>query len=77
MHSCPESSAVAKPLRIVRMPEAVHRTGVSRSAIYERLDAHEFPRPVKLSKRAIGFVESEIDQLIENMVRQRDSTERA
>lgn len=48
-------------MRIIRMPEAIKRVGLGRSAIYEAVNAGRFPRPVKLGERAIGFIEEEID----------------
>ena len=50
--------------KILRLPEVKSRTGLSRSTIYVRLADGEFPRPVSLGKRSIGFVESEVDEWI-------------
>lgn len=48
--------------RIVRMPEAQKRTGLSRSAIYAAMACGKFPRNVKLlGARASGWPESTID----------------
>ena len=38
------------------------RTGLSRSKIYVRLDEGRFPQPVSLGGRAVGWVESEVDE---------------
>lgn len=46
--------------RILRLPQAVEATGESRSTIYKRIAEGEFPKPVKLGAKSIGFVEDEI-----------------
>ncbi|MDE2773224.1 MAG: AlpA family transcriptional regulator [Gemmatimonadota bacterium] len=52
------------PVRVLRLPQVLARTGLSRSSIYLRVADGTFPRPVRLGKRAIGWIESEIDQWI-------------
>lgn len=46
---------------ILRLPEVKARTGLSRSSIYLRMTNHEFPRPVSLGGRAVGWVEADIE----------------
>ncbi len=50
------------PGRFLRLPEVIARTGLSRSTIYVRLDERRFPRPVSLGGRAVGWIESEVDE---------------
>ena len=45
---------------ILRRPEVEARTGLSRSTIYAAMTEGDFPRPVKLGARAVGWFESEI-----------------
>lgn len=47
--------------RILRRPEVEARTGLSRSTIYAWMDLNEFPRPVKLGARLVGWKQSDID----------------
>ena len=54
---------------ILRLPDVKARTGLSRSTIYLRLATGDFPRPVSLGARSIGFVESEIDDWIAERIR--------
>lgn len=51
-------------VRIMRLPEVQRRTGLSRSTIYVRLDQGRFPKPVSLGARAVGWIESEVDEWI-------------
>ena len=55
-------------VRFLRLPEVLARTGLSRSTIYVRLEQGRFPRPVSLGDRAVGWVESEIDEWIRNRI---------
>ncbi len=47
---------------ILRIPQTSKKTGLSRSTIYSLLSRGEFPKPIKLSIRTVGFLESEVDQ---------------
>ncbi|HIB83440.1 MAG TPA: AlpA family transcriptional regulator [Chromatiaceae bacterium] len=46
---------------ILRLPAVKVRTGLSRSSIYLRISTDDFPAPISLGGRAIGWVESDID----------------
>ncbi|MGI9522319.1 MAG: helix-turn-helix transcriptional regulator [Hyphomicrobiaceae bacterium] len=54
--------------KILRRPEVEERTGLSRSTIYERMAAGEFPKPLRISKRAVGWPESRIQAWLESRV---------
>ncbi len=56
------------PVRFLRLPEVLSRTGLSRSTIYVRLDQGRFPRPVSLGARAVGWLESEVDEWIRERI---------
>lgn len=51
--------------RIERLPAVIARTGLGRSSIYAAIKRGEFPTPIQLSARAIGFIADEIDAWIE------------
>ena len=60
-------------VRFLRLPEVLERTGLSRSTIYVRLEQGLFPRPVSLGGRAVGWIESEVDEWIsERIAESRD-----
>ncbi len=48
--------------RAMRMPETVKKTGLSRATLYRLAKAKQFPSIVKLSERASGFIESEVNE---------------
>jgi prophage regulatory protein len=49
---------------VLRLPAVQARVGLSRSSIYLRIARNEFPKPISLGARAIGFLESEISSWI-------------
>jgi prophage regulatory protein len=48
-------------VRMLRLPEVVRRTALSRSQIYRLIELGTFPRQVSLSERAAGWVEEDVD----------------
>jgi prophage regulatory protein len=53
---------------ILRLPVVKARTGLSRSTIYLRVSEGTFPKPVSLGGRAVGWVEAEIQQWLEQRI---------
>lgn len=51
--------------RILRLTEVLHRTGLSRSTIYTAQAAGIFPRSVRIGRRSVGWLSSEIDKWLE------------
>ena len=56
------------PARILRFQQVRARTGLSRSTIYRRLAEGAFPDPVQLGARAVGWIESEVDEWIRQRI---------
>ena len=50
--------------KILRLPEVKTRTGIARSTIYKLIAAGDFPPPVSLGARAVGWLESDVNQWI-------------
>ena len=46
--------------KMYRLPEGMNMTGLSRSSIYLRVSTDEFPKPVKIGRRAVGWPEDSI-----------------
>ena len=53
---------------ILRLPAIKTRTGLSRSTIYLRISEGSFPRSISLGGRAVGWIESEIDEWLEQQI---------
>ncbi len=53
---------------ILRLPAVMARTGLSRSAIYLRINQGRFPKSIPLGGRAIGWIEAEIDEWVDQQI---------
>ncbi len=53
---------------ILRLPTVKSRTGLSRSTIYLRISEGGFPKPISLGCRAVGWIESEINEWLNRQV---------
>lgn len=54
--------------RLIRLPEVMNKTGYSKAWIYRLISRGVFPEPIKIGIRARAFIESEIDEWIENII---------
>ena len=54
--------------KILRLPEVMARTGLSRSTIYLRISQGTFPKPVNLGTRAVGWIEEEIQEWLQQQI---------
>jgi len=46
---------------IWRMSDCCHQVALSRSTIYRLIDNNDFPKPIPLGAKSIGFLSSEIE----------------
>lgn len=56
--------------RLLRLPDVLSRTGLSRSTLYAD---PTFPKSVKVGQRAVAWAESEIDAWIEARMAEREA----
>ncbi|MGD1063878.1 MAG: AlpA family transcriptional regulator [Terracidiphilus sp.] len=56
-------------ISILRLKAVKSRIGLSKSAIYLAISREEFPRPIQLGPRAVGWLESEIEEWIRERVK--------
>jgi prophage regulatory protein len=49
---------------ILRMPQVIEMTGVSRAHVYALISRDEFPRPIRIGKRAVGWIETDVEAWI-------------
>ena len=61
---------VSMAVSVLRLPTVKERTGLSRSTIYLRMANNEFPRHISLGGRAVGWLESDIDEWIFERIEQ-------
>jgi prophage regulatory protein len=66
------SAAVAPAnARIVRLPQVCAMTGLGRSMIYQMEAEGRFPRRVSIGVRAVGWVESEVQEWLQRRIERR------
>lgn len=73
-HSKPTSQSHNQdsPMRMLRMPAVIQRTGLSRSTIYALAATGKFPRQIKISKSAAAWLASEVDAYLAERIAERD-----
>lgn len=53
---------------LIRLSEVQRRTGYSKAWIYRLISQKRFPSTVKIGSRSIAFIESEIDDWIDQRI---------
>ena len=54
--------------KILRLPFVKEQTGLSRSTIYLRIKKGDFPKPISLGDRAVGWLEKDIEDWLEQKI---------
>ena len=54
---------------LLRLPMVIRITGLARSTIYKMISQNQFPVPIRLSKRAVAWLQSEIEGWVASRVR--------
>ena len=47
-------------MKVLRLSAVILATGLARSTIYKLIGSGEFPRPVPLTGRCVGWIDSEV-----------------
>jgi len=58
---------------ILRLPDVIKKTALSRSEIYDMIAKGLFPKQIKLTTRSSGWIQSEVEQWVDDRVAERDS----
>lgn len=68
-------------IKLITLRELVDRLGISKSAVYRRLDPQEklydpsFPRPIKIGQNSSRWIEAEIETWLQTIIsEQREAT---
>jgi prophage regulatory protein len=59
----------AKPSRLLRRKDVENAVGLKRSSIYELMKKGEFPRPIRIGLKAVGWLEHEVEDWLTERVR--------
>ncbi|MBE8563791.1 AlpA family transcriptional regulator [Vibrio sp. OPT20] len=60
-------------MRFLRLKEVIALTGLGRSTIYKFMDEEVFPKTIPLGGRAVAWLESEIEEWMEQRLAIRES----
>lgn len=54
--------------KILRLPDVINITGLSRSSIYQKISDGDFPKQINISTKSVGWIESEIQKWIADKI---------
>lgn len=60
---------------ILKIHEVVKKCNLSRATIYKKVKEGTFPKQIKLSERSSGWLESEVNAWVENLVKEREESQ--
>ncbi|MBT0090768.1 MULTISPECIES: AlpA family transcriptional regulator [Vibrio harveyi group] len=58
-------------MRFLKLKEVMKKTTLSRSAIYRKMNEDQFPQSISLGDRSVAWVESEVDEWMEERLQTR------
>jgi len=59
-------------MKVLKLKAVIEKTTLCHSTIYKLISEGGFPRPIDLTGRAVGWVDSEVDNWIVNKIEARD-----
>lgn len=62
---------ISNQFRILRKPDVIALTNLSKSTLYNRIKSGLMPTPISLGARSIGFVAYEIEAVINAMIAEK------
>ncbi len=60
-------------MTVLRLPDVLKTTGLSRSTTYAMIAQGEFPAPIRLGRRAVGWIEDEVVGWLSLRIESRDN----
>lgn len=55
-------------MRLIRMKEVIHLTGLSRPSVYRFMKEGAFPNSIDLGERSVAWVEEEVLEWVEHKI---------
>ena len=59
--------------RLLRRREVEHRTALSTSALYAKIQRGEFPKPIKIGRQAVAWPASRVQAWIDEQIQRADA----
>ena len=66
--SNPQAISTPSSKNILRLPQVVQKTGLSRATIYAYIKKNQFPVQLSLGERSSGWLESEVENWIDSRI---------
>ena len=60
---------------VLKLPQVIKVVSLSRASIYNYVAQGKFPKPIPLGGRSVGWLDSDIEQWIEDRVKESQETE--
>lgn len=60
-------------MKLLRLPETLKKTGLSRTRLYEAVACGTFPQPAKVGRRAVAWSEDEVNAWIAARLADREA----
>jgi len=60
------------PLKVLRAPDTCAIIGLKRAALYRLVQRGQFPKPIKISTKLSGWLDSEVYAWLESRIAERD-----
>jgi prophage regulatory protein len=60
-------------MKFLRIRDVVCKTGLPKASVYCAISKGEFPAPLKLSERCVGWYEAEVEAWMKNCLAVRDA----
>lgn len=54
--------------KVIRLPQVISTTGLARSTIYKKVANNEFPKPISIGVKSVGWLESDVQKWIEQRI---------
>jgi prophage regulatory protein len=58
---------------LIRLDEVTRRTGLRSTSIYDGMKAGTFPKSVKITPKAVAWVDTEVDEWIVTKISERSA----
>lgn len=68
-----QANAPAPTERFMRLPEVMATCGLPMSSLYDAVRRGDFPKPVPLSRKSVGWLASEVQQWMAQRIAARQS----
>ncbi|MEM9262213.1 MAG: AlpA family transcriptional regulator [Pseudomonadota bacterium] len=53
---------------IIRLPDVLKLTGLSRSTVYSLVSQSRFPKPIRISDRCVGWIAEEVEDYLTDRI---------